>query len=105
MPRDERVPGGEVRVERDRTVEPTARDRGVAQTALDHDPVEELEGVAGAEAEGAPGVAECLDAAAVPLERPCADVVPTDRRTGALRVSGERTRASRCAAVVGVEER
>ena len=40
-----------MRVELDRTVEPTARDRGVAQTALDHAPVEELEGVAGAEAE------------------------------------------------------
>ena len=64
----------------------------MAEAALDHPAVEELERVARPEPERALRVAPRLAAAAVPLERPREDVVAVDRRPLALREARERER-------------
>ena len=77
----------------------------VAEAALDHPAVEELERVARPEPQRAPGVAQRLAAAAVSLERPREDVVAVDRRPLPLRAARERERGRQADAVVDVEER
>jgi len=56
----------------------------VADAALDHSAVEELERIERPELEGALRVAQRLAAVPGPLERPSEDVVPVDRRPLAL---------------------
>ena len=104
-PRDRRPEHREVRVQRERAPEPGARGAGVAEAALDHPAVEELERVLRAEPQRAPRVAERLGAAAVPRERPAEHVVAVDRGPVVLADPGQGERVLRRDAVVDVEER
>ena len=65
-------------IESQRLAQRAARGFAVTEAALDHAAVEELEGVARAEAERLLRVAERFRATAVPVERPREDVVAVD---------------------------
>ena len=89
-----------MRVERERAAEPGARVARMAEAALDHPAVEELERVLRPEPERALRVGERLRAAAVPLQRPGEHVVAVDAGALALGGPGERERGSQLDAVV-----
>src|SRR4029450_13886888 len=78
--RDRRPEDREVRAQPQRSSEPGALCRGVAEAALDHPAMEELERIERSEPEGALRVAQRLTAVPGPLARPSQDVVAVDRR-------------------------
>src|SRR5207248_638199 len=94
----------EVRVERERAREPGPRGAAVAEAALDHSAVEELERVPCAEPERMLRIAERLLTTAVPRQRPREDVIAVDRWPFALRAPSERERLPQPQTVVDVEE-
>ncbi len=95
---------GEVGVRVQRAVEPAARLGGVAEAALDHAPMEELERIVGAEAKRAARVAEAFAAAAVALQRPGHPVCCIDARRARVCLPGPSERVVEPAAVVEVED-
>ena len=77
----------------------------MAEAALDHPAVEELERILRPEPERLLRVAERLVATAVPRERPGEDVVAVDRRPLGVADPGQRERVLQADPVVDVEER
>src|SRR4051812_39526767 len=93
----------EVRVQAERAPEPPLRRHSLAEAALDHPAVEQLERVVGPEPERTLRELPRLAAAAVPLQRPREDVVAVDRRPLALREACEPERRAEPDSVVDVE--
>src|SRR5438552_8847956 len=93
-----------MRVQPQRSTEPSALCVRAAEAALDHSAVEELERIERPEPEGALRVAQRLTAVPGPLERPSQDVVAVDRRPLAPGQACECERGLKPDPVVDVEE-
>src|SRR5438874_13775413 len=93
-----------MRVQRERPPEPAAGDVRMAEAALDHPAVEELQGVLGSEPQGELRVTEGLRALPVSGQSPREDVVAVDRRAFALADTREVERVSEADPVVDFEE-
>src|SRR5947208_699185 len=104
-PRDRRPENREVRIQAQSPAEPGALRRAMAQAALDHPAVEELERIERSEPEGALRVAQRLTAVPGPLERPSQDVVAVDRRPLPPCEARECERRVELDSVIDVEER
>ena len=94
-----------MRVQAECAVEPAVRVGSVAEAALDHPAVEELERIEGPEPQCPLGVGESFETASVARERPGQDVVSVDAWARAPRLPRERKRAPKMDPVVDVEQR
>src|SRR5438477_6894730 len=93
-----------MRVQPQSATEPGAPRRAMAEAALDHSAVEELERIERPEPEGALRVAQRLTAVPGPLERPSEDVVAVDRRPLPPGETREGKRRVKLDAVVDIEQ-
>src|SRR5829696_8621253 len=94
-----------MRVERERPPEVVTRGPPVAKAALDHSPVEELDGVARPKPQRVLRISPRLGAAAVAGERPGEHVVPVDAWALRATAPGEHERLRQPNSVIDVEER